>query len=63
MVGQPGYFQLYTIINNKEMNILAQKTLYLFEFLRYISRDGIRIGQRKGTFKCFLDAVISFPGR
>lgn len=29
MVGQPGYFQLYTIINNKKMNILVQKTSYL----------------------------------
>ena len=29
MVGQPGYFQHYAVINNKEINMLVQKTLYL----------------------------------
>lgn len=62
MVGQPGYFQLYTIINNKEMNILVQKTLYLLNSWDKSPEMELGLANGEEPLNVFL-MRISFPCR
>ena len=62
MVGQPGYFQRYTIINNKEMNILVQKTLYLLNSWDKSPEMELVLAKGKEPLNVF-SMRISFPCR